>query len=112
MTNQRPLTTVPPLSSPEALQAASTELSANGGRLHISATVSHPLSYASIERVEVLIGGQPTGIVLQPTDTPGLYDLRLDLSDTRLPPGEHVLEIVATDTAGKRSDVWPYLTAP
>jgi len=91
---------------------ASTELSADGGRLHISATVSHPLSYASIAKVEVLMSGQPTGILLPTTGTLGFYDLRLDLSDTRLPPGEHVLEIVATDTAGKRSDVWPYLNAP
>ena len=83
---------------------------ADGGLLTINANVHHPLGTSKIASVEVLINGQPTGFSLLHGESPGQYSLSVDIAPGMLSLGQFLLELVATDTDGKASDLWPYLT--
>ncbi|HUT03663.1 MAG TPA: PQQ-binding-like beta-propeller repeat protein [bacterium] len=83
---------------------------ADGGLLTINAEVYHPLGTSKIASVEVLLNGQPTGLVLLPNGTDGEYSLNTEVSPGFLSAGRFLLELVATDTEGKVSDTWPYFT--
>jgi hypothetical protein len=81
-----------------------------GGTLNINASVSHPLGASNISSVDVLINGQPTGLSLLPGASRGEYSLSVQIAPGMLSPGQFLLELVATDTEGHTSDVWPYFT--
>ncbi|RLC44809.1 MAG: hypothetical protein DRH70_08415, partial [Candidatus Coatesbacteria bacterium] len=83
---------------------------AEGGLLTITANVYHPLGTSKIASVEVLLSGQPTGLLLLPSGTDGQYSLNTQIAPGLLPAGQFLLELVATDTDGNTSDVWPYFT--
>ena len=87
-----------------------SDVTDQGGTLTISASVSHPLGASNISSVDVLINGQPTGFSLLPGVSRGEYSLSLNISAGMLNPGRFLLELVATDTEGNTSDVWPYFT--
>ena len=82
----------------------------DGGLLTINASVHHPLGASNIASVDVLINGQPTGFSLLPGASRGEYSLSVEISPGMLSPGQFLLELVATDTEGHTSDVWPYFT--
>ncbi len=103
----------PPEYRPTILSAGyglSNVTDADGGLLTINANVYHPLGTSKIASVEVLLNGQPTGLVLLPTGTDGQYNLNTEVPPGLLPAGQFLLELVATDTESKVSDIWPYFT--
>jgi len=69
-----------------------------------------------IERVELYYMGIPAGILLYDDGTHGddvagdnMFHTTIDV-EPGLPTGSYVLEIVATDTEGHQSPVFPYVT--
>ena len=103
----------PPEYRPTILSAGyglSNVTDADGGLLTINAQVYHPLGTSKIASVEVLMNGQPTGLVLLSNGTDGQYNLTTEVPPGFLFAGQFLLELVATDTEGKVSDTWPYFT--
>ena len=82
----------------------------DGGVLKINAEVYHPLGFSRVQSVEVWLNGDPTTYALLGTGTSGEFSLTVDVPAGFLQPGQFMLELIARDTDGKLSDVWPYLT--
>ena len=95
-----------------------SSVTTQGGTVKISATVrdASGVSWSEIERVELFLEGQsPLGIYLWDNGMQG-DEMANDGNYTfysgvgGLPAGQMILELVAFDKAGQRSDTWPYLT--
>jgi hypothetical protein len=92
-----------------------TKLSADqGGVVSLLALVDSPVD-EPIERVELYLGVTPTGVELFDDGEHGdyapgdrVYGLQVEI-DGPVPPGDHLLSIVAEDAAGRLSPPWPYL---
>jgi len=94
----------------------STITSCEGGTLTIMAVVDPYTGSGQIARVEVYYKGIPTGILLYDDGTHGddvagdnIFHATVDVQPG-LEPGDYVLEMVATDTEGNQSPVFPYVT--
>jgi len=90
--------------------------SSTGGSLTVMAIVDPYTGSGQIERVELYYKGIPTGILLYDDGTHGddvagdnTFHNTVDVGPG-LTPGNYVLEIVATDTDGNQSPVFPYVT--
>jgi len=90
--------------------------SSTGGELTIMAVVDPYTGSGEIERVELYYMGIPAGILLYDDGTHGddvagdnMFHTTIDVQPG-LPTGSYVLEIVATDTEGHQSPVFPYVT--
>lgn len=84
------------------LTAITTEL---GGDLDLWAYVPDPLN-AQTASVELYFGGQPTGAFL-PNGGGGLFRLMLPIP-SGVPAGDYLFEMMARDTMGRTSGLWPY----
>lgn len=66
--------------------------------------------------VELYFGGQPTGVLLDDFAQPfpaadNVFSLNVPVrAPDLIPAGQYLLELVATDSKGNKSDMWPYLT--
>ena len=86
-----------------------TDLAADGSHVKISAEVWHPLGYKYIDRVEARIKGENDWYSLAHVED-GTYAITLVVADGGVNAGQHLVEIVAYDTAGRPSLTWPYLS--
>lgn len=82
----------------------------NGGTLTLLALVTEV-----IDNIEVFAGGQPTGIYLKDDGSQGDFGAGDGVYGFQAPIGpgapstQVVLELIATNSTGGRSDIWPYL---
>ncbi len=85
-----------------------------GGTFQLTAFVFDPDN--DISEVQLYYAGNPTGVFLlddgsqndfAPSDN--IYGLNVQIPNESLPVGQYVLEIVATDSQGNTSEIWPYL---
>jgi len=90
--------------------------STTGGELTIMAVVDPYTGSGEIERVELYYMGIPAGILLYDNATHGddvagdnMFHTTMSV-EPGLEPGSYVLEIIATDTDGNQSPVFPYVT--
>ena len=90
--------------------------SSTGGELTIMAVVDPYTGSGEIERVELYYMGIPAGILLYDDGTHGddvagdnIFHTTINVGPG-LPAGSYVLELVATDTEGHQSPVFPYVT--
>ncbi|HUT04062.1 MAG TPA: choice-of-anchor X domain-containing protein [bacterium] len=90
--------------------------SSTGGSLTVMAIVDPYTGSGEIEKVELSYKGIPTGILLYDDGTHGddvagdnTFHNTIDV-EPGLAAGNYVLEIVATDTDGNQSPVFPYVT--
>jgi len=90
--------------------------SSTGGELTIMAVVDPYTGYGQIESVELFYMGIPAGILLYDDGTHGddvagdnMFHATIDV-EPGLATGSYILEIVATDTDGNQSPVFPYVT--
>lgn len=79
-----------------------------GGDLRMYAFVDDPQGLTEIAGVEVLYGGQPTGIYLQDNGA-GFYGVNFPIPAAALPADLYLLQLQAADWQGHRSEVWPYM---
>ena len=95
-----------------------SSVTTQGGVVKVTAEVrdSSGVSWSDIDRVELFLEGQsPLGVYLWDNGTQG-DDVADDGTYTfysgvgGLAAGQMILELVAFDNAGQRSDTWPYLT--
>ena len=89
----------------------------SGGYLSLWAYVFDAEDAVGSLDVELLLNGQPTGVMLYDDGTHGdswaeddFYTLDIDIPADLFPPGRYLVSIVATDSDGNSSDEWPYLT--
>jgi hypothetical protein len=81
----------------------------SGGTIDILAAVTDYDGIDDIDYVELYYGGQPTGVHLNDLGG-GLYGFTASVGENAVPVGKYLLELVAVDKDGNRSDMWPYLT--
>ncbi len=95
-----------------------SSVTTQGGEVKITATVRDAggVSWTGIDRVELFLEGQsPLGVYLWDNGTQGDKvandgDFTFYSGVGGLAAGRMILELVAFDNAGQRSDTWPYLT--
>jgi hypothetical protein len=96
-----------------------TEVDAQtGGEVTLLCYVSDPDGPQDIDFVELYYNQQPTAVRLADDGTQGdfaandqVYGLKFQIAPPNLlPAGQYLLELVAQDKSGNKSDMWPYLT--
>jgi len=80
--------------------------SAVGATVSISAYVVDPND--DQVSVELLYQGMPTGVILEDAGN-GYYAIDVPIGPGQIQPGYYMLELCATDAAGTKSMVWPYV---
>jgi hypothetical protein len=90
----------------------------HGGRARLVARVLPQDPSFPVQTVEMHFRGNPTGIFLYDdgnhddfSANDGIYGIGLDLPPG-VAPGRYLLELLATDAAGRTSALWPYLEVP
>jgi hypothetical protein len=88
--------------------------SLSGGRFTMLAFVTGDVP---VTKVELYYHGLPTGVLLHDNGQnndfgagDGVFGLSLYLEPGMLSPGVYPFQLRATDSAGRESDLWPYLT--
>jgi len=115
-----PLDEAPQLIPPEILWATIDDGDgitwAAGGTLTLSARASDLDDAPGTLRVEVLLNSQPTGVLLRDDGTlgdkvraDGQYSLAFEVPPRLLPPGDHLITFICTDSDGCSSTEWPYV---
>ena len=89
--------------------------SAYGGRLYLVALATPASDGAPIQRVELLVAGQPSGTFLLDDGAhndldagDGLFGLAVDLPPG-VPAGRYEIQLRAVDSQGRQSAIWPRL---
>ncbi|MBN1593900.1 MAG: S8 family serine peptidase [Candidatus Coatesbacteria bacterium] len=90
---------------------------ADGGNLIITAKVSTPDARTDISKVELYFEGAPTGLLMRDDGLEGdsiagdgIYTYSIFIFPGMFASGQYLVGIAATDSSGKTSDMWPYLT--
>jgi len=88
-----------------------------GGHLLINARVSTPDGKNDVARVELYFEGAPTGILMYDSGLggdimagDGIYAYSINIFAGMFTAGQYLVGVVATDSSGQQSDMWPYLT--
>lgn len=111
---------IPDLNMPPVIVEAgflNTSISSSaGGEFKAIAYVTDPNGLEDIQHVELQYGGIPTGLVLRDDGTGGdivahdwLFTIQTDVMPG-LRAGTHLISMVAVDSAGDLSAMWPYLS--
>lgn len=79
----------------------------NGGRLNLYAMVQDPDGLDDVESVEIYYNGVGTGLVLDEV-SPGIFHTGIEIGPG-LEPGQHLLEVRASDRMSNTSSYFPYL---
>ena len=90
---------------------------AQGGDLFVFAKVSTPDGRNDISSVEIFFSGEPTGLFLHDDGLDGdavrgdgVFTFFMRLLPGTFTKGHYLIEIIATDSSGLQSDMWPYLS--
>ena len=89
---------------------------AEGGDLTITAEIATPDGKNDITRVELYFQGEPTGILMHDdglegdqTADDGVFTYSVYIYPGMFTSGQYLVGVVATDSSGQQSDMWPYL---
>lgn len=90
---------------------------AEGGDLYVYARVSTPDGKNDISNVELFFQGTPTGILMHDDGVggdmsagDGIYTFYIHILPGMFASGQYLVGVLATDSSGQQSDMWPYLT--
>ncbi|MBN2209392.1 MAG: PQQ-like beta-propeller repeat protein [Candidatus Coatesbacteria bacterium] len=93
-----------------------SHLGTSGGVVRLEALVDDPDGIQDVERVEVYMEGRPIGLCLNNEGEQGdseagdaVFTFQIFLGGGLFASGDYLYELVAFDTAGNESDLWPYL---